>query len=105
MEPVTPSTIVFPPPRIRTTLRGAGFSTRRSEFFFIEDRQLILDQAPAQISLGIHDVSKFLQIFFGRSTDNGVAVRAPSLHLARRGFQARFNLLGGFSSALRQPAP
>src|SRR5256885_4245941 len=101
MEPVTPRTIVFPAPRNRTTLRPAVFSGRRLEFLFMLDRQSALDQTPAQISLGIHDVSKFLQIFLGGPTNDGVAILRPGFHFSNGGGQACFDLLGRFGAALR----
>src|SRR2546421_12154154 len=97
-----PSTTVFPAPRRRTTLRALGFSIRLAEFLFIQDRQSLLDQAPAQISLGIHDVSKFLQIFLGRSTDDGVAILRPGFHFTDRGGEAGLDLFGRFRAALGQ---
>jgi len=66
------------------------------------DRQLLLDQTPAQISLGIHNVSKFLQILFGGSTDDGVAILRPGLHFANCRRQTGFDLLGRFSAAFGQ---
>src|SRR6202035_3853301 len=104
MEPVTPRTIVFPAPRKRTTLRPPVFSDRRLEFFLILDRQfpresfpeLLLNQTPAQISLGIHDVSKFLQIFFRRPADDGVAILRPGFHFTNGSRQAGLDLLGRF---------
>jgi len=61
-----------------------------------------LDQSSAQISLGIHDVSKFLQIFFGCPTDDGVTILRPRFHFTNCGGQTRFDLLGGLGAALGQ---
>src|SRR5256885_1546360 len=97
-----PSTTVFPAPRRRTTLRAVGFSIRLAEFLFMQDRQSLLNQAPAQISLGIYDVSKFLQVFLGRSTDDGVAILRPRFHFPDRGVEAGLDLFGRFGAALGQ---
>src|SRR5437588_317282 len=80
IEPVTPRTIVFPAPRNRTTLRTPVFSGRRLEFFLMQDRRSTLDQTPTQISLGIHDVSKFLQVFLCGPADDGVSIFRPGFH-------------------------
>ena len=68
----------------------------------MQRRQSLLDQAPAQISLGIHDVSKFLQILFGGSTDDGVAIFRPRFHFTNCRRQTGFDLLGRFSAAFGQ---
>src|SRR5437764_11867802 len=97
-----PRTIVLPAPRRRTTLRAAFFSIRLAEFRFIQDRQSLLDQSPAQISLGIHNVSKFLQVLFGRSTDDGVAILRPGFHFSDRGGESGLDLFRCFGAALGQ---
>jgi hypothetical protein len=67
----------------------------------MQDRQSTLDQASAQISLGIQDVSKFLQIFLGGPTDDGVTILRPGFHFPDGGGQTHFDLLGRFGAALR----
>src|SRR5256885_11699530 len=98
MEPVTPSTIVLPAPRRRTTFRAAGFSIRLAEFLFMQDLQLLLDQPPAQISLGIHDVSKFLQVLFRRPADDGVAEVRQRFHFPNSIAKPRLDLFGIFGT-------
>jgi len=46
----------------------------------MSDGQSTLDQTPAQISLGIHDVSKFLQVLLGSPADDGVTILRPGFH-------------------------
>jgi len=69
------------------------------------DRQLLLDQTPAQISLGIHDVSKFLQIVRCGPADDSIAIFRPRFHFPNCGGKARFDLLARFGSTFCQPAP
>ena len=70
----------------------------------MNDRQLLLDETPAQITFRAHDMPEFLQIFFDRPADDGVAIIAPQFHFARSGDESRVDLLGRFRSALHETA-
>src|SRR5207237_10104420 len=90
--------------RKRTTLRAIVLSLLRFKSLSMKDRQLLLDEASAQITFRAHDMPEFLQIFFDRPADDGVAIIAPQFHFARGGDETRVDLLGRFRSALDQTA-
>src|SRR6266478_5167453 len=77
IDPVTPSTTDLVPGRMRTTFRALVLSVLRVAFFSMQDRQLLLNKTPAQITFRADDMPELLQVFFDRPANDSVTIIPP----------------------------